>query len=468
MDTRFLPGMAGLFSLLFLILGWMLGFSELSDNSFMVHLATGHWILDHWVPREDLYSFTAPGVSWVAQSWLAEAVYALIDRSVGPHGVQMLDMTTGGLIALLSYRLAYRVQRDRGASAFLVIAALAPATRLWVERPLFFGVLAMLALVWIVEIPDSRAGHRPLLFLPPLMWVWASVHGSFMLGFAYLFVHLGGRWLDGHPPWRGRELRLTQAAVLGFAAAFVNPYGPALVFFPVRLLGRGDILGQLVEWRSPDFHTPLGILFAIWIVVIVAALGLARTRPSRRDVLLLGFSLLISLWAMRNIAVAPLIGLPIAARMLQRERREDARSRLSLAIAAMALLVAAQWTVGHLTRPAYNLGDYPVAAMRAVADHGLLGRRLFTTDQWAGYVIHAYRPRQKVFLDDRYDMYPTALIKDYLQAREQPGKWRSLEDRYRIDVVVWPTNEPLTQTLRRDPNWRCVHADGKATVFTRR
>ncbi|TDB87972.1 hypothetical protein [Actinomadura sp. 7K534] len=465
---RSLPGMAGLFSLLFLVVGWMLGFARLNDNSFLVHLSTGHWILDHWVPREDIYSYTAHGDPWVAHSWLAEAVYALLDRSAGPRGIQLLGAATGALIALLAYRLAYRVQGERGASAILAVAALAPAAWLWTERPLFPGVLAMLALIWIAEVPDSRAGRESLLFLPPLMCVWANVHGSFMLGFAYVLVHLAGRWLDGSPPWRGRELRLAQGAALGFAACFVNPYGPALVLFPFGLLGREHILVRLVEWASPEFDTPVGIVFALWIVVVMAALVFARNPPSRRDMLLLTFSLVIALWAMRNIAVAPLMGLPIVARVLAGERRPDERNRMAPVLAAVAVLVVAQWTAGRLARPAYDYDGYPVAAMRAVEARGLLGHRLFTTDEWAGYVIHAYWPRQKVFLDDRYDMYPTSVIEDYLAVREQPAKWRHLADRYRIDVVVWPTGRPLARTLHEDPDWRRVHGDRQATVFTRR
>ncbi|MEU8122761.1 hypothetical protein AB0C21_28960 [Spirillospora sp. NPDC049024] len=460
--------MAALFSVLFLLVGWMLGYTELSDNSFMVHLATGHWILDHWVPREDIYSYTGQGVPWVAQSWLAEAVYALLDRTVGPAGIQVLDMAVGGLIALLAYRLAYRLQRDRGASAFLVVAALAPAVWLWVERPLLPGILAMLALVWLVEIPDSRAGRRPLLFLPPLMWSWENVHGSFMLGFGYLLLHLAGRWLDGHPPWRERELRLARAAALALAACLVNPYGTALVLFPFRLLGRGEILGQLVEWSSPDFHTPLGFVLAVWTVLVVGVLGLARTRPSRADVLVLAFATLISLWSMRNIALTPLIGLPVVARMLRKEARPDERTRINLAIAVLGVLAASQWTVAHLSRPSYNTDTYPVAAMRQMRDKGLLGSRLFTTDEWAGYVIHAYWPTQKVFLDDRYDMYPKSVVIDYLQARQQPERWRYLADRYRIEVVVWPSGQVLAQMLRADPEWRLVYGDGKAVVFARR
>src|SRR5690349_21833136 len=66
--------LAAAFSAAFAVGGWKVGLQRLHDNSFFVHLATGRWILDHGIPYHDVYSFTAPGTRFVAQSWLAELV----------------------------------------------------------------------------------------------------------------------------------------------------------------------------------------------------------------------------------------------------------------------------------------------------------------------------------------------------------------------------------------------------------
>ena len=71
--------MVGLFTLVFALGGWRAGLSRLSDNSFFWHLRTGRLILDHGIPHSDPYSFTATGRRWVAQSWLAEALYGAVD-----------------------------------------------------------------------------------------------------------------------------------------------------------------------------------------------------------------------------------------------------------------------------------------------------------------------------------------------------------------------------------------------------
>ena len=76
--------------------------------------------------------------------------------------------------------------------------------------------------------------------------------------------------------------------------------------------------------------------------------------------------------------------------------------------------------------------------MRRSTPEHRLGGRLLTTDAWAGYVIYKYWPKQHVFFDDRYDMYPIALTDAYNKVpRLKPG-WDKVLDQYRINVVVWP------------------------------
>ncbi|MEU6039263.1 hypothetical protein ABZ801_28060 [Actinomadura sp. NPDC047616] len=440
---------------------------RLDDNSFLTHLRTGRWILEHGVPHSDIYSYTVPGTRWVAQSWLVEVLYAGIAESVGPTGIRVLCGMLGAASAYLAYRLADRAAGGRGRTVVVLVPALYVSSLYWVERPLFVGVLAFLALVWIVEIPDS-AGRRPLIALPVLMWLWVNSHGSFALGFAYLALHLLGRWADGHAPWKDRERRLLQATGLAFAACFLNPYGAGLVLFPVELLTRGEALQYVHEWKSPDFRTLAGMAFAAWIVVFVAVLALARARPTRRDVLVALPFLLLGLWAMRNAAVASLVGLPIAARLLPAAPPPVRRPRLDVALITAVLLLAVPLTRGDLAQPPFDLSKYPVAAMRAVEGQGLLGRRLFTTPAWSGYVIHRYWPRQRVFMDDRFDMYPTAFTVNYWKVRHGDARWRATFERYRVEVVVWETGASLTEILSASPSWRVLYRDRLATVLVRR
>ncbi len=464
------PGLDGLFTAVFALFGWGLGIARLSDNSFFWHLRTGRLILDSGFPHRDPFSFTAPGVHWVVQSWLAETLYAGVERVAGSFGIRVLIGLTGVAVAVLTFRLALRLAHDRVRAALLALAALAGLSVLWSERPLVLGLVGFLVVIWVVEVPDSVVGRRPLLVLPVVFWCWANVHGTFALGFAYLGLHLAGRWLEGHQPTEGRERQLLVASTVAFAVTFLNPYGVGLVTFPVHLMGRSDILRHVVEWASPDFHTAAGYAFALWIVVFAVVAARAPGRVSRRDLIVALPFLLLGLWALRNIAIAPLVGLPIAARALARPRPREVPDRsgaLRWGLAGALVLVLAVLTVRAAAQPDFEFAGYPVAAMDAVRHDGLLGKRLLTTDADAGYVILRDWPAQRGFLDDRYDMYPRPVIADYLTvAHTRPG-WARVLARYGVQVIVWQRDDPLVALAVASGHWRSVHRDATRVVLVR-
>lgn len=463
------PTMARLFTLAFALGGWRSGLGRLSDNSFFWHLQTGRRILEDWVPRQDPYSFTAAGASWVAQSWLAEALYGAVDRAVGPFGIRLLGALTGALVAALIYQLALTLAGDRLRAAGLTFGAVGASFSLWSERPLSLGILALVGLLWIVEVPQSAVGRRPLVALPVLMWLWANIHGTFALGFFYLGLHLVGRWLDGSPPWQGREGDLARATVIAVIACLVNPYGPGLLLFPLELLARGDILRRVTEWRSPDFRTAQGLTFAVWLIIFMAAVARGRSRPSRRDLLVSLSFLLLALWAQRNIALAPVVMLPAAARAFSATSRSpEPASRRNRLLAGTLLALALLWTAQAALEPHYALEGYPVEAMRFVAEKDLLGQRLMSDDAWGGYLILRWWPQQRVFIDDRFDMYPRDIIQDFIRFSDADPRWREILDKYRIDVVVWDSKRPIVQLLDSDTSWERVHRDNVAAVYLRR
>lgn len=460
------------YTAVFFVLGWAVGIGRLNDNSFFLHLRTGRLILERGIPHADPYSFTAHGVSWIAQSWLAELVYGVLDRVAGAGSIRFFGAIVAAVIAALIYRLALRLTRDRVRALGLGVAAYGCIFAFWAQRPMVLGTLSFLALVWLVEVPDGWAGRRAPYLLPPLMWFWANVHGSFALGFLFLALHLGGRWLEGEVPWRGRERGLLVGALVGGAACFVNPYGPALVLFPIELLGRGDVLAKVVEWRSPDFRTFQGQMLAVWLVVLVAAMARGSRRASRRDLLVAIPFVLLALWAQRNVPLAVLATLPVVARTIARPAPgagvEDDEPRIAWLPVTLVLVFALLYTsVDAVTGPAFDFSGNPVAAMHAVERAGLLGRRVAEPDGWGGYVALKYWPRQPVFMDDRFDMYPVPFIRREF-ALSDAQQWRSTLARSDVEVVVWPVKESLPAVLDESPDWVRLSRDRTAAVFVRR
>jgi hypothetical protein len=459
------------FTAFFGVFGWATGLSKLADNSFFWHLRTGEYILDHGIPHHDVFSYTAPGAKWVAQSWLAEVTYAALYRSLGGVGIRLFVGAVGAGIGVLAYRLALRLVRDRLVACGITAGALAGIYMVWSERPLLVGVLFLLVLLWVVEVPDSIVGRHPIVVVPMLMWLWANTHGTFELGFAYLGLHLLGRWVDGARPWQGRERRLLLATGISGAVVFANPYGTGLVLFPIRLLSRGDILAHVVEWQSPDFRQTWGIALALWLVVFMFAIARGRHRVTRRDLIVTVPMLLIALWAVRNVALAPLVCLPVVARAFARDHEQPAGVSRRIVVAGVATLLLVGVVIGAQasTEKTFDFANYPVKALSYVETRpALRASRLLTTDVAAGYVILRYWPDQQVFIDDRYDMYPTRVIYDYFTLLQGRPGWARVLDHYGVQTIVWKRATPLGALLDESSAWTRIHRDATDAVWVRR
>ncbi|MCJ7438847.1 MAG: hypothetical protein MUP97_13935 [Acidimicrobiia bacterium] len=457
-----------MFTLVFAVFGWGVGIERLSDNSFFWHLRTGGLILDHGFPHADPYSYVAKGTPWVVQSWLAEVAYGGLDRLAGPFAIRVFGGLVGVAITVLVFRLALRLAHERMRAALVTVAALGALYTLWSERPLLLGVLFFVLLLWVVEVPDGLLGRRELVALPVVFWLWANVHGTFALGLAYLGLHLLGRWLEGHRPWEGRERRLVLGGLVAFLACFLNPYGVSLVTFPVDLMARGDALKGVIEWSSPDFHSVRGLAFALWVVVFVVVLARGHNRVTIRDVVVTLPFLVLGFWALRNIAIAPLVGLPVVARAVAvRRRSDDARLQLGWVFAVLLVGIAVAMGLRAAGQPDFAVDGYPVEAMNAVERQGLLGAHVLTDDADAGYVILRYGSDQRVFMDDRYDMYPLSVIHDFTTMNSGTPGWDRVLRKHDVEVVVWGRDRVLTQLLRRDDGWRVTYGDPDYVVLVR-
>ncbi len=421
-------------------------------------------MIQNGIPRADMFSFTAAGRPWVAESWLADLIYGIVDHFFGMFGLTALTAATCAAIAGLWYRLALRLCGDRRNAAIITLLSLGTSWTVWSPRPLLAGILAFLLLVWIVE---TRARGWALAAIPPLMWIWANLHGSFMLGFSYMGLHLAGEWAEGNPPWKASERALALSALAGFALCFLNPYGADLIAEPFHLLAHRSVLAHVIEWRPARFGSVQSLMYLAWLAALAICFAAGTRKHIVRDLAVSLPFVALGVLSFRNIAVAPIVTMPVAARLIASRRsvRADTRPLISTGLAAAVVVLAVFWTVRAV--PGLDLSDYPVDAMRAMEARGLLGERLLSTDKWGDYILYRYWPRQRVFVDDRYNLYPVQIVTDMLMLLNGSNDWHAVLERYRIEVVVWPAQRLAVEALEREPGWSRVFRDGQAIVYAR-
>ena len=437
----------------------LIGSRPLDDNSFLTHLATGRLILEHGFPHHDPYTFTASGEPWVVQSWFASLLYGLADRAGDLDGVRILTAVLAGAVGLVAWRLTAAAAAP--VARLLAWAPLAAVgTGYWVERPLVFGLL-MLGLTLLAA--EEGMDRRWLLLVG---WIWVNSHGSWPLGLVALGAIAVGQRLDKTPV--AATLNAGRWLLGGIALGAVNPYGPRLLAFPLELLSRQESLRTIVEWQAPRFVDTDERAFLLLLILAVVALCRA---PRWRTAVPLVLFAAAALVGARNIPIAALVLLPGLAGGLQGIGSAAADVRRSVLRRAVPVVVAVGVVVAFsgIDQPAADLGRYPVATTTWMEAHGLDPRttRVIAPELVGNYWELRYGEDANVFVDDRMEVLPPAVVQDHLTlVRGRPG-WAEVLDHYDAGAVLWPAAAPLAQLLALDPEWVEAHVDGGYVLFTR-
>lgn len=425
--------------------GLALGLRPLADNSFLTHLATGRLILDRLaLPTADPYSFSALGSNWTVQSWLPSVLYGLAERAGGGLGLLLLRATVTVALALLVWRLTAPAL-GLGGRLGVFVAAVSASASLWAPRPLLMGLVLFALAVVVIE---DESGRWPAWSLIPIGWVWVNSHGTFPLLLAYVALRVVGRRLDGASA--SRLVGLLGRAGAGVLVGAVGPLGLSGLLFPLQLLGRSSALRHVVEWQSPSFTTLPSLVFLGLLVVAL------RGRRRWEDALPALAFFVLALTAVRHVPWAVVVLVPVAARAVAGRAASGAVAR----VAAGALVVVCCVVVlGRIGGDAYDLAEYPVAEVQWMADHGLEPRdvRVAAPALAGNYLTWRDGAEANVFFDDRFDMYPLAVVDAYNVLALGQAEWRDVMERYGIEAVLWQRSKPLAGLVSESSGWRVIY-----------
>jgi hypothetical protein len=229
----------------------------------------------------DPFSFTMLGERWLTQSWLAELLYAWGESiwSLGFVPPMMLLLSSVSFLAI--GLVAYRRSKSEWSTAIIVALTTLLMISFLVPRPVLFS-LALFALV--VAAWDRPATRWTI---PFLFWIWASVHGSFAIGLAYLGLTIIMEW-----DWKA----LPTAIVAGLAT-FFTAHGLGVLEFLLDFSEAGPALALLSEWRRPEI---LSVVFAPFLIGLgLIVIGAARQKITPRHLVILVPFLLLALSATR-------------------------------------------------------------------------------------------------------------------------------------------------------------------------
>jgi hypothetical protein len=423
---------------LILVVPWVAlvidAWAPIRDNSFLWHIRAGELQVGAGeVLVADPFSFTMLGEPWLTQSWLAELVYAWGESNWGLAFVPPMLLLLSSITFVAIGLAVFRRSKSVSVTAVVLLLTTLLLVSFLVPRPVIFSfaLFALVILAW--DRPVTRWT------VPFLFWTWASMHGSFVIGLAYV-----GLTIIAQADWKA----LPTAVVAG-TTTFFTAHGLGVLRILFEFSEAGPALALLTEWRRPELFSVVFMPFVIGIGLILV--GAVRARVTPRHLWILVPFLLLALSATRAvppawIALVPLIGTAMAGVKLGERRRFPLPA--TVVFAALVLLMPLLLVSGA----SIDEERFPVAATEALED-----APTFHDDRAGGYLIWAEGPERLVFIDDRAELYGERM-REFVEVRDLERDWRPLFERDGIEQVLLKADEELLDELTT-AGWATAYQD---------
>jgi len=469
-------------------------------TDFWHHLSRGRAMVEHGgIVNKDLFTFTVPDESFQDNNWLTQLLYYWLYEH---GGLDLVVFVNSLVLAMVFGVLVWLCRRAGGASLLASCLGILAFLGMWqvlIVRPQTFSFLLFLVLYAVLLAADRR---RWLLVFPPLILaLWSNVHGGFPIGLvligAFLLAQAVETWLQvGKAVIHDRHVRaLAICLACSFLATFVNPYGWSIYRY-VLTTSSTAAERRIDEWVPPGTHLFIGKIFVLSLIALIAVFGLARRRPSIRDVCLVVCFLPLALGSVRMVAWWVLISTPIMAAHLANvqfaistvQRGSPASARRGspdpaapppegllgptayCSILLGVTVLSLPW-LEHINPLSAVRGTHrdEMDLEEVVRDMPGDSHRIFSRLEWGEYLAWRTAPQNRVFIDGRIEIYPDSVWADYIALTSAAAFWQSILERYGVDYLVLDTtyHESLIAQVRQSAEWRQVNEVGKAVVFER-
>jgi hypothetical protein len=457
--------------------------SSIAPNDFWWHVRTGQLILQNRViPTVDLFTYTQAGMPWVNQAWLMQVVLALLMAWGGLPlviFVHAVTVTTGYALILHACARRFGVRISVWATLVGALAGLLS----WEVRPQSISFLAFGLLLLLIE--RHRQGQRSALWWTiPLFAVWVNAHGVFVFGLATLGLYVVGTLWDAlwTQEWRTRRveyLELCTQSLLAVATLAVNPQGPiGIVTYVLGFFQSEATVQHNMEFAPITIRSADGIVFALTILLLVVSRLNSTTRLTSAQTLILLAFVAMTLFSRRSLAWFGMVHIPILAGLLQGWWRRPwlllpGKPIVTATIFGLLLLfslAALPWwrpNIPQLVKDRPLLASTtPVEAASYLCEKFAPGTRGYQEIGFASY-LEATCPTLPIFMDTRFELYPTTQWDDYIDMQNGRYNWVSLTEQYGMKYLFVALEEQphLVAAAEMDPDWQEIYRDDRAVVF---
>ena len=454
----------------------------LFHNDLGWHLATGDYIRQIGsIPKTDPWSFTADNQPWINFSWGWDVLASFIHERTGLLGLQVITACMGAAIIGIQTSVAVRMGAALVPTIITVFIAgialpqFSPPDVFLAITPQVITLVFLAIFHFVLWDSLHKNLSQQLLLLPLIIFVWANMHGGFILG----FVVLGFYILDAVFAKNSKQIRILLLVLfLCVIASSFTPWGDSLIPTVIEFMQHPSKRG-ISEWQSvwQRFEGKTDIPAIVYLLMFVPALfGAVRAKNIPAAMFLICLVTYVQAWfQIRYISVFIVFSIPFMAWGLSQIRSESLRSasikisnKVKYSIVLLSMVSVSLMILLHMDKR-LDLPDvrWPKEEISFVQKQ-YPDRNLINHWNYGSYIIYQTRGRLKPFIDGRAETaYPLSLFENFAQMYHTQD-WTDVIKIYNIGVVIWPKiDTKMLHFFEGNPHWSPVFEGRLAVVYAK-
>ena len=460
------------------------------DWDLWARLAVGKiFFLSGTVLKHDIFAYTPVKSLWIDHEWGSSVIFYYISHYFGDAGLMILKVFISFTILFLINRIVKlqnpRINAHLNIGFYAIIYLLIFMGIGSTVRCQQFTFLLFTLLIYLLE--RIRRGENKLLFIiPPVIMLWANLHGGFVSGLGLLLIYGIGEFLNKKP---GKKYFIV--LVPSVLVTLINPYGIDYWFYIVHAITMKR--PSIIEWMPTDLMGPIlnwkgyKIVFLVSVVSIIFTLF--KNRPKYRELDKVKYLVLLSTLylSLKHIKHQPFFGIA-AGCFLYHDFYSmfyalgdyivaifgEAGNKIlkCIAIGKDIILYTFIFIAGGIliysnqVKITVPVNSYPVGSIEFIRQNNLSGN-LATIFHWGSYATWKLYPRCRIALDGRYEeVYPdntVHMVSGFIYDYDKDSY--NFIKKYHTDILVLDRfNESFVKILK-DKNWKLVFEDEMSGVF---